>query len=170
MKILLTFALTIICAGGVFAQNKSIYTGTTPKDCKPTKESSDDGYVGLCKGVGGYNLILLESDLRQTIDVIAPNKKETELKFWSNVSSGFSSIGEKVEWRMKGKTPIAFIVRFKASENAEDSTKITSYLVVVKLAKSTACITDIVKPSKTQNLEAQKLADAVATKSCKNFE
>ena len=170
MKILLTFALTIICAGGVFAQNKSIYTGTTEKDCKPTKESSDDGYIGLCKGVGGYKLKLMEGDLRQTINVIAPNKKETELNLWSNVSPAFSSVGEKIEWRMKGAVPMAFIVRFNASENSEDSSKITSYLVVVKLSKSSSCITDIVKPSKTQNQEAQQLADSAIVKPCKKFE
>lgn len=170
MKILLTFAITIICAGVVFAQNTSIYTGTTVKDCKPTKESTDGGYVGLCKGVGGYNLILMEDDLRQSINVVAPNKKESELNLWSTVSSGFSSIGEKVEWRMKGKVPVSFILRYNVSGDPEDSTKITSYLVVVKVAKTSSCITDVVEPSKTQNAEARKLADAAPSKSCKVFE
>jgi hypothetical protein len=112
----------------------------------------------------------MEDDLRQTINVIAPNKKETELNLWLTVSSGFSSIGEKVEWRMKGKVPVAFITRYNVSGNPEDSSKITSYLVVVKLSRTKSCITDIVEPSKTQNLEAQKLADAAATKPCKEFE
>jgi hypothetical protein len=170
MKTLLTIAITIFCSVNLFAQTKSVYTGTTVKDCKPTKESTDGGYVGLCNGTGGYKLKFMEGDLRQTLNVITPGKKEVELNLWSTVSSGFSSIGEKVEWRMKGTVPMSFIVRFNASENPDDSTKITSYLVVVKLAKTSACITDIVKPSKTQNLEAQKLADAASKKPCLAFE
>ncbi len=170
MRILLILLITISCSAVLFAQTKSVYTSTKVNNCKPTKESTDGGYVGLCKGIGGYKLKLMEGDLRQTLNVIAPNNKETELNLWSTVSSGFSSVGEKVEWRMKGKVPKAFIVRFNASENPDDSTKITSYLVVVKLTKNATCITDVVKPSKAQNAEAQKLADSASGKACKTFE
>ena len=169
-KILLVCSLILVFTLLAVAQNKSIYTGTTDKDCKATKKSSDDGYIGICKGTGGYSLELLEGDLRQTINVITPNKKKSELNLWSNVSSGFSSIGAKAEWRMKGIAPVALIIRFNASENPEDSSKITSYLVVSKITKTSACITDIVKPSPTQNTEAQQLADAAISKPCKKFE
>lgn len=167
MKILLTAALTLALAGHALAQNQSIYTGTTSRDCKPLKESRDGGYVGLCGGAGGYAVKLMEGDLRQTINVIAPNKAETELNLWSTVSSGFSAVGEKIEWRMKAKLPVALIVRFNASENPDDSSKTTSYLVVVKLTPTSACITDVVKPSGTQNSEARNLADAAHSKSCR---
>ncbi len=171
MKKLTFIVVTVLFfAFGIFGQAKSIYTGTTDKDCKATKESSDDGYVGLCKGTAGFNIELIEGDLRQTVNVITPSKKKIELNLWSTVSSGFSSVGAKAEWRMKGKVPTALIIRFNASGNPEDSSIITSYLVVIKLSKSTACITDIVMPSKTQNAEAQKLADAASGKSCKTFE
>ena len=169
-KILLASNLILIFALLGLAQNNSVYTGTTAKDCKATKESKDDGYIGICKGVGGYSLELLEGDLRQTVNVITPNKKKSELNLWSNVSSGFSSVGAKAEWRMKGIAPMALIIRFNASENPEDSTKITSYLVVSKITKTSACITDIVKPGATQNAEAQQLADAAIGKPCKKFE
>jgi hypothetical protein len=169
-KILLAGSLILVFAFLALAQNKSIYTGTTDKDCKATKESSDEGYIGICKGTGGYRLELLEGDLRQTINVIMPNKKKSELNLWSNVSSGFSSVGAKVEWRIKGITPIALIIRFTASENPDDSTKTTSYLVVSKITKTSACITDIIKPGANQNADAQLLADAATGKPCKKFE
>ena len=154
------------------AQTKSLYTSLDTKNCKTIKQSNDEGgsYQGVCNGIGNYKLEVLEGDIRQTINVIAPNKKKFELDLWSNVSSGFSNVGQKAEWRMKGTTPIALIVRFSASEDPADSTKITSYLVVSKITKTEVCITDIVKPSKTQNAEAQKLADAAPGKACKVFQ
>ena len=132
----LAVILTAFLAIGASAQLKPVYTETSAKVCKATKESKDGNYVGICPGTGGYKLEFLEGDLRQTLNVIAPSKKKSELNLWSSVSSGFSSIGEKIEWRVKGSTPQSFIVRFNASENPDDSTKITSYLVVVKVAKN----------------------------------
>jgi hypothetical protein len=150
-------------------QMKSIYTSLSAKDCKASSAIAEDGYVGVCPGVAGYSLELIEGDLRQTINVITPDKKKHELELWQNVSTGFSSLGAKAEWRMKGKVPMALIVRYNASENAEDASKITSYLVVVKLDKNFACIVDFLNPSKTQNIEARKLADTPAKRICQQF-
>ncbi len=150
-------------------QIKSIYTGLTDKDCKASSVPVEDGYRGVCPGVAGYTLELLEGDLRQTVNVVTPDKKKHELELWSNVSSGFSSLGAKAEWRMKGKMPVALILRYNASENPEDSSKITSYLVVVKISKSDVCIVDILKPSKTQNIDARKLADTPSKRICQQF-
>ena len=168
-KLIFFIIFNLLISFSIYGQ-KSTYTGTTDKDCKAAKASEDDGYIGICPGVGGYKLELLEGDLRQTVNVIAPNKKKFELNLWSNVSSGFSSIGAKAEWRMKGAVPTALILRFNASENPDDSTKITSYLVIVKIKKTSACIVEIVEPSKTQNADAQKLADSAANMACKTFE
>lgn len=150
-------------------QMTSLYTGLTDKDCKASSVPVEDGYSGVCPGVAGYTLELLEGDLRQTVNVISPDKKKHELELWSNVSSGFSSLGAKAEWRMKGKVPVALIMRFNASENPEDASKVTSYLVVVKISKNDVCIVDILKPSKTQNVDARKLADTPSKRVCQQF-
>ncbi|MCU0240590.1 MAG: hypothetical protein MUC29_14205 [Pyrinomonadaceae bacterium] len=152
------------------AQNKSIYTGLSDKDCKALKSSDEDtdSYEGECPGVGGYKLRLLEDDLRQTINVISPTKKKSELNLWY-FNSGFSSVGAKAEWRMKGKVPVGLIVRYNVS-GGEDSSKITSYLFVIKVSKTASCVVDIIMPSKTQNAEAQKSADSASTKPCKETE
>jgi hypothetical protein len=70
---------------------------------------------------------------------------------------------------MKGKTPVALIVRLNVYDRG-DGNKPTSYLLVSKLGQTGACVTDIVKPGKSQNLTAQKLADAAAKKPCRPAE
>lgn len=170
-KILLILCVLTIFSTSVLAQKiTSVYTNLDDKKCK-TLESDTSGagsYRGRCPGVGGYQLDLLEGDIRQTINVIAPGKKTFELNFW-NYYGGFSSVGQKAEWRMKGTIPIALIVRFIVA-NAEDSTKNTSYLMVSKITKTEICVTDVVTPGKTQNADAQKLADGATTKPCKTPE
>jgi hypothetical protein len=179
MKMNLTIVsilLILFFAVGGSAQKpkiESLYTNLNTKECK-TIEQSDEGtgwYRGECKGIGGYKLQVTEGDIRQSIDVIAPNKKKSELDLIGNVSTAFSSVGEKAEWRVtrKGKTitPTALIVRYNASENPDESSKLTSYLVVAKITKNKICVTDVVKPGANANEEARKLADASSAKPCK---
>jgi hypothetical protein len=163
---IMTFILLISTVA--FAQNKSVYTNLSADKCKATKESSDDGYVGICDGVGGFKLEVSEGDLRQNIQVILPNKKKFDLNLWG-FNGGFSTVGEKAEWRMKGTVPTALIIRFKVSD-AEDSAKITSYLMVAKVSKTSACVVDVVMPSKTQNADAKKIADKASTMACRKSE
>ena len=153
-------------------KTKSIYTDLVAEKCKTIESNPDEGgsYRGECKGVDGYKLEVIEGDIRQTINVIYPNGKKSELDFWSKVSSAFSSVGDKAEWRVlddgKNEKNYGLIIRYNASENPEKPEKTTSYLVVTKITKDTACITDIVKPSKDQNETARKLADEAANKPC----
>jgi len=162
-------AILVMVSPVALGQMTSLYTGLITKDCKASGLAVEDGYSGVCPGVAGYTLELIEGDLRQTVNVISPDKKKHELELWSNVSTGFSSMGEKAEWRMKGKVPVALIVRYNASESPEDASKITSYLVVVKISKRDVCIVDILKPSKTQNVDARKLADTPSKRICQQF-
>jgi hypothetical protein len=173
---LIAFVLAIFSSVAFGQKTESIYTSLSDKNCKPVEQSdeADDSYRGECLGVGGYKLELLEGDLRQTINVVAPNKQKSELDLWTIVSSAFSSMGEKAEWRVVRNgskiTPNALILRFNVSENPDDTTKITSYLVVVKITKSSACITDIIKPSAIQNEKARQAADNSAGQPCKSLE
>lgn len=165
----------LVCGFTIFAQTKkpeSVYTNLNEKFCK-TLEQSDEGagwYRGECPGVGGYKLQVTEGDIRQSIDVIMPNKTRFEMDLTVNVSPAFSSVGEKAEWRVtrKGKSvvPYALIVRYNASENSEKPEQNTSYLVVIKITKNLACITDVVKPSAKANEQARELADASVNKNC----
>ncbi|MBL8180478.1 MAG: hypothetical protein JNL64_02575 [Blastocatellia bacterium] len=149
------------------AQNTSVYTSTKTSACKDMSPKTDtgDSYEGECPGVGGYKLRLLEGDIRQTLNVITPAKKKHELNFWG-FYSGFSSVGEKVEWRVKKGVPVALIARFNVSD-AEDSSKTTSYLMVAKVSAKQSCVVDVIMPGKSQNLDARIAADKAATMPCK---
>ena len=134
-SLVLSIFFIVSLAVAAFAQKstiESVYTSLESKTCK-TLESETEGtgwYRGECKGAGGYKLQITEGDLRQSIDVVAPDKIKHELDIINHVSSGFSSVGEKAEWRVtrKGKLqiPVALIVRFNVSENSENSSIITS--------------------------------------------
>lgn len=162
----LLFALSVLSS----AQNKSIYTTTSEKVCKEKKVADDYGgdYVGICPGVGGYKLELIEGDLRQTLIVITPAKRRHDLNF-THFYGSFSAIDRKIEWRVKRGVPVALIARYNVAD-VENSEKRNSYLMVAKITKSSSCVTDVVLPSKTQNAQARRLADAAATKPCKKTE
>ena len=172
--------LILILTVAATAQNKSkqtteitgVYTDLSSEKCKTIESNANEAgsYRGLCAGAGGYKLELLEGDLRQSINIIAANKKKFELEFWSVVTGRFSSVGDKAEWRMqnvKGKpTPIALIVRLNA-QDGDDAKKNVSYLVVSKITANAACVVDVIKPAKDANETARKSADSAAKKPCR---
>lgn len=173
--VLLLIAASLLTVGAAAQTRRveSVYTGLKAEKCKTIELSSDHGgdYSGRCAGTGNYKLEVLEGDLRQTINVIAPGSKKFELNLTGVVSNGFSSIGETAEWRVARKNgkliPTALIVRYNASEEPADASKITSYLVVVKITAEAVCVTDTVKPAPDANEAARRLADESADKACK---
>lgn len=168
MKPVLCFFAITIFAACAYGQNTSVYTDLAESKCKTIESTSGEGgsYVGECAGVGGYKLQVTEGDLRQSINVLEKNGTKRELNLW-NISGGFSSVGPQAEWRMKGRTPVALIVRFNVSEDPEDSSKITSYLVVIKLTKTDICVTTALKPTRSHNFEARRAADKSADRPCR---
>ncbi|NNF00105.1 MAG: hypothetical protein HKN25_13875 [Pyrinomonadaceae bacterium] len=172
-----TLAYIALLTSAAFAQTSgrvsTIYTDLTAEKCK-TIEASDEGagyYRGICPGVGGYKLEVLEGDIRQTINVIAPSGKKSELNFWTNVSSAFSSVGDKAEWRVrksgKNTVPFALIVRFNSSDSSGETQKNISRLIIIKIKDDLACITDVVEPMRNANKKAREVAYASNNKPCK---
>ncbi len=162
--------LVILAFGSAIAANSSQYTDLDK--CKLLEANEQQEWSReLCTGLAGSSLERSEGDLRQSITVIAPNRQDFPLEF-SNISGGFSTVGGKAEWRgaiLKGKfVPSALIVRFNVSENPEDSSKITSYLIVAKLGLK-PCITHKILPSKDQNVKARAAADTAAKTVCMKF-
>ena len=160
-------SLTVLAAPPI----TSVYT--TLSGCKMVKSGKaqgEDWSVMACRGFAGYSLQLEYGDARESITVFSPDKKKHPLELWSIISSGFSSVGKKAEWRVttrNGKqVPVALIVRFDASENPEDSSKVTSYLVVAKITPQKICVVEKIAPGATQNEDARRAADASADKPC----
>jgi hypothetical protein len=170
--VLMNFAVLFAFAVSAKAQSpESVYTSLSSKQCKTLKLFKEgEGSIQSCAGIAGYKLLVEEGDLRTTITIVAPNGKKHPLDYWHVVTSAFSTVGEKAEWRViksKGKLlPTALIVRVNASEDAENSEKITSYLAVAKITPQKMCVTDKINPGATQNEEARRAADASATKAC----
>ena len=166
-KILLALSFVFISSTVALAQNKSIYTSLAADKCKTT--AVNNGAPGnsstRCEGVGGYKLEVYLDDERNSIGIVLPSKKVVGLDLW-NYFGNFSALGEKAEWRMQGKRPVALIVRLNVSDRG-DGKPPTSYLIVSKISETDACVTDIVKPGKSQNANAQSLADRASTKPCK---
>ena len=164
------FAVLLACVTTATGQtNRSVYTSIGDKQCRTIKshEAGDDGFQARCRGAAGYTLILSEGDLRQNITVITPQRKEHSLELWSVVSSGFSSVGPKVEWRVtRQNKPVALILRYNANEDATQPNKLLSYLVVTKITPTEICVTDKIAPGPTANEDARRAADAASTKSC----
>lgn len=164
--------LFLLLMGSTSAQSsQSVYTSLEEKSCKTVSiDRESESRVQSCPAIAGYKLQVLEGDLRASINVIAPGGKKHELDFWSVVTSAFSSLGPKAEWRVVKKAgkqvPVALIVRVNASEDPDNPNKITSYLAVTKITADKICVTDKIKPGATQNAEARLAADSAATKQC----
>jgi hypothetical protein len=158
------------CALPLFANApaaESVYTTIAAAGCK-TIETHEEGAssVQKCAGVGGYSLLVEDDDSRQSVTVVSPDGKKHPLNYWQVITTGFSSLGEKAEWRVEKKgarvRPYALIVRVNASENPEKPEQTTSYLAVAKITPGAVCVTDKVKT----NEEARQAADASAAKPC----
>jgi hypothetical protein len=147
----------------------SVYSSLS--NCKLVRNDREsDSSTQACRGVAGYNLRLEYADVRESITVISPDGKQHQLEFWNVISSAFSHVGEKAEWRVvkrKGKVvPVALIIRFTATEGGGDTPKPVSYLAVAKITPQKICVTDKIAPSATANEEARRAADASADKPC----
>lgn len=167
MRAILAVAFFCVFSISVQGQVSSVYTDLDDRKCKTVELTDEEGgsYKGVCKGVGGYKLQVIEGDLRQTITIVDPRGKEHPLEFW-NLTGAFSSVGQQAEWRMRGKRPIALIVRLNVSENVEDASKPKGYLVVAKITDRETCVTHFLAPTRSHNYEARKAADNASLRPC----
>jgi len=167
MKIAAMLAMMFLLTVSLGAQITSIYTSLDDKKCKELERSDDEGgsYKGLCQGVAGYKLHLIEGDLRQTITIIDPKGKEHPLEFW-NLTGAFSAVGDTAEWRLRGKKPIALIVRLNVNQYGEDEQTTKGYLVVAKITPEATCVTHFLAPTRSHNYEARQAADKSASQPC----
>jgi hypothetical protein len=150
----------------------SIYTDLMGSNCGQVSENRETGAtVHRCDGVVGWNLLVLYDDQRMSVTVVAPDGRQSPLAYWDTVSSGFTSLGPRAEWRVRKNgnqtTPVALIVRVNASEaKAAGERTRTSYLAVAKISGSTACVTRRIEPSSDANEQARRSADNESQTSC----
>ena len=150
---------------------ESVYSDLDLKKCKILQEDKETGSSeSLCPGIADYKLIVTDDDLRQSVTVVDPKGKQHSLNFYSTISSGFSLLGPKAEWRVEKQGakvfPKALIVRLNASENPDDPNKKTSYLAVAKITPESICVTQKIPPGPAMNEAARQAADDSAAKPC----
>ncbi len=173
MKIIIGsfFTLLMVAVSASAQSPQSVYTDISAKACKTISvDKESESSVQSCPGLAGYKLLVEEGDLRSSITVVAPNGKKYELNYWTVITTAFSSLGQKAEWRVvkkQGKViPIALIVRVNSSKDGETPNEIISYLAVAKITPQAICVTDKIKPGATQNAEARRAADSAASRQC----
>jgi len=146
------------------AANGRIFTYTSLEGCKELESNPEEVgyYLSECRGEGGYRLQVTESDLRQSIVLIAPGGKETSLDLSSVTGGGFSNLGKTVEWRGALKdgafAPDALVLRHEVVTDPEGKHTV-SYLVAIKLMP-TPCAIARIEPGPEQNEQARAAADA----------
>lgn len=146
---------------------RSEYTSLAEEQCRVlTVHEETGGSVSRCPGLAGYALNVSDDDARMSVDVIGPDGAEHPLNYWSVITHSFSSLGPRAEWRMRGKAPIALIVRVNASEDPENPNRTTSYLAVAKITAGEICVTDRIAPVAEANTLARQAADASAGRPC----
>jgi len=140
----------------------STFTELDMAKCRLLEEEKEEGpyWLRRCPGHAGWQLDWSESDLRQGLSLIAPSRKETELRLSDLVAKGaFNSIAKTIEWRgANAANPEALIFRMNVASGAEPQRPDISRLGVVRLAGK-PCLVGIVEPGPGQNEKARNIAD-----------
>jgi hypothetical protein len=147
---------------------RSVYTSLAPGQCRVLRTHEETGgTTSRCPGTAGHALLVHDDDARMSVDVVTPDGKTHPLNYWGVITSAFSSLGPRAEWRLRGEQPIALIVRVNASEDPENPERATSYLAVAKVTPTGICVTDRIAPVPNANEAAQRAADASASRPCR---
>ncbi|MEC9367881.1 MAG: hypothetical protein VX871_04235 [Pseudomonadota bacterium] len=157
-------ACAMTCAPARAADVSSAYTGLDlDKDCKLLTLSNEGSGLAewRCKGYGGMEVRLVESDLR--FHVSYGGNAGNQIAAGQTLPR-FNRPHKTLEWRLmkQGGRPVPFatILRFFAEADGEKA----QYLVVTKLAGEEACWVGIVPVAgnKQANETARQLADSLA--------
>ncbi len=146
-----------------------VTTSIDPAKCDLiTRLTEEAGYSRhRCFGVAGYRVEVVESDLRQNLELIRPDGTTTSLNLPSLVAGGgFSSLSETAEWRGPDpRRPRTLTVRYGVNEDPDPAVAPRSYLVVIRLA-SPACVVARIAPGPRQSEEARAVADGARLPEC----
>ncbi len=163
-RVVLSFLLATVQSTAAQDKLGSVYSDLASSKCRTNEVDKETGSsTQRCPGIGGYKLLVLDDDARQSVTVVAPDGKNHPLDLWDVVTHAFSSLGNKAEWRVtknKGKvSPVALIVRVNASEDSTNPNRLTSYLAVVKVTAGKICVTHKIPSGAKANETARHAAD-----------
>lgn len=149
-------------AGAQAASQKSVFSSLNLKRCKLTN-TYEQGAEWSCPGYRGMRVRIAEGDLRFSIAYGKNWKKQMSR---NQFLSPFNTIGKTMEWRVRGRTPEATIVRYFTDEGSGG--KKGQILVVTKIGKKNACHMGYVdaRANKRANRLAQDLAAGARSFRC----
>ncbi|HLM68314.1 MAG TPA: hypothetical protein VK358_12335, partial [Longimicrobium sp.] len=159
-------------SGPAAQEIRSVHTSVKADDCKTisVEEEGSGGSIQRCPGTAGYTLLALDGDARMSITVVDPAGREHPLEYWTTVTGGFSSLGDRAEWRVRGEgasaVPVALIVPLRVNEHPDDPERLTPYRVVARVTPAEACVTHRLSGD-TPDAEVRRLADASASAPCR---
>jgi hypothetical protein len=154
-------------AAGDSAAIRSVYTSLAEAECRLVERDEETGATSSrCPGTAGHALLVHDFDARMTVDVVTPDGRTHRLRYSGVITSAFSSLGPRAEWRMRNGAPIALIVRVNAFEDPETPDRATSYLAVAKITAREVCVTARIPPTGNANAAARQAADRSASQHC----
>ena len=125
----------------------SLYTDLYGKACKTLETDKGSGAATrLCKGVGGYSLMVHEANAQTSIDIVTPASAVYPLEFWEVVTPGLSSVGRKAEWRMENRggklVPTALLVRLDTASEETSGPRIKpgGIITASRIMRDGACV------------------------------
>lgn len=147
----------------VAAENTSTYTPFDLDRCKQTEKPDEYVFGGSwrCKGIPGYDIFQSGMDARNGAGFGKSDEDNCALR---KTFSPFNTSLSPIEWRFKGKTPIAAIERWSVIKDPSSGTnESVTWLVVNKLHDGTSCHMHYVSGSFPEaNAAARKAADEKA--------
>lgn len=150
--------------------SRSVVTPLSGARCTTVRTDPETGgTTRACPGVGGYTVLVLDDDARMSITLRAPGGAEHPLELWSTVTSAFSSLGDGLEWRVRGvgegAAPYALVVEVRANESPEEPERVTVRRAVAKVGPDGSCVTGRLDATATRE-EVLRAADAAPGRSC----
>lgn len=102
----MAWILLALLAGGAPAANASVYTSLDLDACRVIERIEEGESVRWrCPGRAGIPLFVSAGDGRFDVDAGSDNGE------WESLG-GFNRLGPRVEWRLRGRTPVAIIYRY----------------------------------------------------------
>jgi len=125
MKALALIAAILLAAPSSPAKQphlSSVYTSIAPHHCKTVRDSKDSqaerDVLQRCPGYAGIPLFVEDFDARTTVSAGSPDGESCLV----SRGCGFTSAGDRVEWRLANGKPFAIIYRL-TSDYTDDSGK-----------------------------------------------